>query len=56
MKTMLLRVIAVVVVLAPAVVFSQGPKTKPTTATYITTPSPGILTAGWVHPVLRKQI
>ena len=36
MKAMLLRVLAVVVVLIPAVVFSQGAKTKPTTATYIT--------------------
>ena len=36
MKAMLLRVLAVVVVLTPAVVFSQGAKTKPTTATYIT--------------------
>jgi len=32
----LLRVLAVVVVLTPAVVFTQGAKTKPTTATYIT--------------------
>src|SRR5258705_522222 len=131
MKTMLLRVLAVVVVLTPAMVFTQGAKTRPTTATYITKeeidlvnkegqgtdrnirtvvigrhnpspdlngptcggmayeavkkqvktgdiiivpagvvhgwldipehvdylsfrPSPGILTAGWVHPVLRK--
>ena len=36
MKAMLLRVLAVVVVLTPAVVFTQGAKTKPTTATYIT--------------------
>ena len=36
MKAMLLRVLAVVVVLSPAVVFTQGAKTKPTTATYIT--------------------
>jgi hypothetical protein len=36
MKAMMLRVLAVVVVLTPAVVSSQGAKTKPTTATYIT--------------------
>lgn len=36
MKAMMLRVLAVVVVLTPAVVFTQGTKTKPTTATYIT--------------------
>src|SRR6267142_1976073 len=36
MKLMLLRVLAVVVVLTPAMVFTQGAKTKPTTATYIT--------------------
>jgi hypothetical protein len=36
MKAMMLRVLAVVVVLTPAVVFSQGAKSKPTTATYIT--------------------
>lgn len=36
MKAILLRVLAVVVVLTPAVVFTQGAKTKPTTATYIT--------------------
>src|SRR4030095_11620224 len=36
MKAMLLRVLAVVVVLTPAVVLTQGAKTKPTTATYIT--------------------
>jgi hypothetical protein len=33
---MLLRVLAVVVALTPAVVFTQGAKTKPTTATYVT--------------------
>ena len=36
MKAMMLRVLAVVVVLTPAVVFTQGAKSKPTTATYIT--------------------
>ena len=36
MKLMLLRLLAVVVVLTPAIVFTQGAKTKPTTATYIT--------------------
>jgi hypothetical protein len=36
MKTTLLRVLAVVVVLSPAVAFTQTGKTKPTTATYIT--------------------
>jgi hypothetical protein len=36
MKAMMLRVLTVVVVLTPAVVSSQGAKTKPTTATYIT--------------------
>jgi hypothetical protein len=36
MKAMMLQVLAVVVVLTPAVVSSQGAKTKPTTATYIT--------------------
>lgn len=64
MKPMLLRVLAVVVVLTPAIVFTQGAKTKPTTATldipehvdYLSfRPSPGILTAGWVHPVLRSR-
>ena len=36
MKKTLLRALAVVVVLSPAVAFTQGGKTKPTTATYIT--------------------
>ena len=36
MKLMLLRLLAVVVVLTPAIAFTQGAKTKPTTATYIT--------------------
>jgi len=36
MKAMMLRALAVVVVLTPAVVFTQGAKSKPTTATYIT--------------------
>jgi hypothetical protein len=36
MKAMLLRVLAVVIVATPAVVFTQGATTKPTTATYIT--------------------
>lgn len=36
MKPMLLRVLAVVIVLTPVMVFTQGAKTKPTTATYIT--------------------
>ena len=36
MKNTLLRALAVVVVLTPAVAFTQGGKTKPTTATYIT--------------------
>jgi hypothetical protein len=36
MKAMLFRLLAVVVVLTPTVVFTQSAKTKPTTATYIT--------------------
>jgi uncharacterized RmlC-like cupin family protein len=36
MKKTLLRVLAVLVVLSPTVAFTQGGKTKPTTATYIT--------------------
>jgi mannose-6-phosphate isomerase-like protein (cupin superfamily) len=36
MKAMMLRALAIVVVLTPAVVFAQGAKSKPTTATYIT--------------------
>jgi uncharacterized RmlC-like cupin family protein len=36
MKKPLLRVLAVLVVLSPAVALTQGGKTKPTTATYIT--------------------
>ena len=36
MKKTLLRALAVVVVLSPAVALTQGGKTKPTTATYIT--------------------
>src|SRR5688572_28374046 len=36
MKTTLLRALVVGVVLSPAVAFTQGAKTKPTTATYIT--------------------
>jgi len=36
MTPILFRVLAVVVVLTPAMVFTQGAKTKPTTATYIT--------------------
>jgi hypothetical protein len=36
MRTLVVRAIAVAVVLSPALVFTQGAKTKPTTATYIT--------------------
>jgi hypothetical protein len=36
MRKTVLRAIAIVVVLSPAVAFTQGGKTKPTTATYIT--------------------
>src|SRR5207247_7593889 len=36
MRTLILRAVALAVVLSPALVFTQGGKTKPTTATYIT--------------------
>src|SRR5438445_12481427 len=36
MRKLVLRAIALAVVLSPALVFTQGGKTKPTTATYIT--------------------
>ncbi|OFW20465.1 MAG: hypothetical protein A3H97_17065 [Acidobacteria bacterium RIFCSPLOWO2_02_FULL_65_29] len=36
MRTTALRALAIAVALGPAVVFTQGAKTKPTTATYIT--------------------
>jgi len=36
MRTLVLRAVALAVVLSPALVFTQGGKTKPTTATYIT--------------------
>ena len=36
MRTLVLRAFALAVVLSPALVFGQGGKTKPTTATYIT--------------------
>ena len=36
MRTLMLRAVALAVVLSPALVFTQGGKTKPTTATYIT--------------------
>src|SRR5499426_1830573 len=36
MRTLILRAVALAVVLSPAMVFTQGGKTKPTTATYIT--------------------
>src|SRR5437879_13301345 len=36
MRTLILRAVALAVVLSPAPVFTQGGKTKPTTATYIT--------------------
>src|SRR5207247_6676931 len=35
MRTLILRAVALAVVLSPALVFTQGGKTKPTTATYI---------------------
>src|SRR5881409_1381825 len=36
MRKLVLRAVALAVVLSPALVFTQGGKTKPTTATYIT--------------------
>src|SRR5881409_4449994 len=36
MRTLILRAVALAVVLSPALVFTQGGRTKPTTATYIT--------------------
>src|SRR5207249_3150600 len=36
MRNLLLRAVALAVVLSPGLVFTQGGKTKPTTATYIT--------------------
>ena len=36
MRTLILRAVALAVVLSPALVLTQGGKTKPTTATYIT--------------------
>src|SRR4029434_9291848 len=36
MRTLILCAVALAVVLSPALVFTQGGKTKPTTATYIT--------------------
>src|SRR5215813_10098727 len=36
MRTSMVRVVALAVVLSPALVFPQSEKTKPTTATYIT--------------------
>ena len=36
MRTLILRAVALAVVLSPGLVFTQGGKTKPTTATYIT--------------------
>src|SRR5947207_3797507 len=36
MRSLMLRAVALVVVLSPALVFTQSGKTKPTTATYIT--------------------
>ena len=36
MRTLILRAVALAVVLSPALVFTQGGKRKPTTATYIT--------------------
>src|SRR5262245_41879258 len=36
MRTLVVRAVALAVVLSPALLFTQGEKTKPTTATYIT--------------------
>src|SRR5207247_9788286 len=36
MRTLILRAVALAAVLIPAMVFTQGGRTKPTTATYIT--------------------
>src|SRR3989442_406008 len=36
MRTLIVRAVALAVVLSPTLVFTQGGKTKPTTATYIT--------------------